>query len=68
MKQVTLSLNIQNLLGLNYFSHFYNVYQQIAAPSGSPTPYGNSTPYAAAFYGPPRTIFASVSDKVTKIQ
>jgi iron complex outermembrane receptor protein len=63
MKKLTLSLNVRNLLGLNYYSHFYNVYQQISGPASGATPYLATTPYASAFYGPPRTIFASVSAK-----
>ncbi len=61
IKVLTLSLNVKNLLGLNYYNHFYNVYQQISG--NSPTGFLGTSPYAAAFYGPPRTIFASVSAK-----
>ena len=63
VKKLTLSLNARNLLGLNYFSHFYNVYQQISGPASGATPFLATTPYAAAFYGPPRTILFSVAAK-----
>ena len=61
VKKLTLSLNVRNLLGLNYYSHYYNVYQQISG--NSPTGFLGTSPYAAAFYGPPRTILFSVSAK-----
>lgn len=63
IKEVTLSLDVKNLLGLKYYEHFYNVYQQIAGPSTGATPYLATSPYAAAFYGPPRSVFLSVSAK-----
>jgi iron complex outermembrane receptor protein len=67
IKYIKLSLNVQNLLGLNYFSHLYSIYQQISNPAyvgqAGVSPYVNTSEYQAGYYGPPRSILFNVSAK-----
>ncbi len=62
VKYVKLSLNVQNMLGLHYYQHYYLSYAQI--PTGNPnSPYQVTSPYASAYQGPPRSITFGVSAK-----
>jgi iron complex outermembrane receptor protein len=55
-------LNIQNLLGVNYYSHIYSSYAEFLDPNTA-SGYAPTTPYTSAFEGPPRSFTFQVSAK-----
>ncbi len=59
VQKLHFELNIQNLLDVHYKSHLYQSYAEI--PDNGE--YAVTSPYFSAFYGPPRSITASVSAK-----
>lgn len=62
LRALKVSINAQNLLGLDYFSHFYGFVEEIASNTTA-SGYVNTSPYNAAYYGPPRSVFLDVSAK-----
>ena len=60
VKYLKFTLNVQNMLGLKYYQHYFLAPAQIPAGGGN---YASTPTYASAYVGPPRSITVGVSAK-----